>query len=180
MYVYIHISLYFYIYIYVYINTHIGDYDRPYDPLESPKYIRNKPSAIFQTVGDRHSFMDSEGMRSESPGPGTYINADNKPDKASSDFAHHWSKTNLERFSVIDEGTPGPTHYFQGPPSPTSLDDDSMMHNSNSRISYNSSTCVSPNSRRSAGIYMLIIRTVRTYLSITNRSFLHSHALFLC
>jgi hypothetical protein len=47
-----------------------GDYDRPYDPLESPKYIRNKPSAIFQTVGDRHSFMDSEGMRSESPGPG--------------------------------------------------------------------------------------------------------------
>jgi hypothetical protein len=28
--------------------------------------------------------------------------------------------------------------------------------------------------------FLLIIRTVRTYLSITNRSFLHSHALFLC
>jgi hypothetical protein len=90
-----------------------GDYDRPYDPLNGPKYIRNKPSAIFQTVGDRHSFMDTDGLRSDSPGPGTYINSDNKPDKASSDFAHHWSKTNLKRFSVIDEGTPGPTHYFQ-------------------------------------------------------------------
>jgi hypothetical protein len=29
-------------------------------------------------------------------------------------------------------------------------------------------------------VYMLIIRTVRTYLPITNRSFLHSHVLFLC